>query len=324
MAKTDREPFTVVVEPTAPKPLAAKWIRIGYIAVAAFVVSLTIWGAAAPIESAAVAAGAVSLDTNKKLVQHLEGGIVDTVLVREGQTVAQDETLIKLNTTQVQARADQLKTKIRGLEQQLKYIEEELQTVERLFKQGQATKPRLLALQRRKSELESDLGENKTQLSVAESTILRSQIRAPVAGTVIDLKVHTKGGVIRAGDTLMAIVPKDEPLYIEAQIDPNDIDVVRPGLAAHVRLTPYSTRFVAPLAGKVTKVSADRMTDAKSNLNYYLARVELNQKPSEMDPTIKLYPGMPAEVIIVTGQRTMLGYLFAPITRSFRRAARED
>jgi len=324
MAKTDREPFTVVVEPLAPKPVAARWIRTGYIAVGAFVVAFAIWGGAAPIESAAVALGSVSLDTNKKLVQHLEGGIVDSVLVREGQSVALNEVLIRLNTTQVQARADSLKGKIKAVEQQLKYIEEELQTVERLFKQGQATKPRLLALQRRKSELEGDISENKTQLAVAESTILRSTIRAPVAGIVIDLKVHTKGGVVKAGETLMAIVPKDEPLYIEAQIDPNDIDVVRPGLAAHVRLTPYSARFIAPLTGKVAKVSADRMTDQKSNQSYYLARIELTQRPAEMDPSIKLYPGMPAEVIIVTGQRTMLGYLLAPITRSFRRAARED
>jgi multidrug efflux pump subunit AcrA (membrane-fusion protein) len=324
MAKTDREPFTVVVTPTTDQPNTRVWVRRGYIVLVAFAGAALLWGAFAPLESAAVAIGSVSLDTSRKLVQHLEGGIVEKVLVKEAEGVEKDQLLLQLDTTQARGRIDILKAKITSSEAQIRLIKEEADTVESLLKRGLAQKPRLLALQRRAAELTGELGDSQAQMRIAENTIARSGIRAPVAGTVIDLKIHTSGGVIKAGDPLMAIVPKDEPLMIEAQIEPNDIDIVRPGLAAHVRLTPYNVRFAPPIPGKVVHVSADRITDQRTNTNYYTARIELNRKPHEIDPSLKLYPGMPAEVIIVTGERTMFAYLAAPITRSFRKAFREE
>jgi multidrug efflux pump subunit AcrA (membrane-fusion protein) len=324
VAKTDREPFTVVANPKAERPPARRWIRSGYLVLAAFVGAVALWGFLAPLESAAIAIGSVSLDTNRKTVQHLEGGIVEKILVKEAQAVEKDQLLVQLDTTQPRARIDLLKAKIKSAESQLKLLRSEIDTVEGLLKKGLAQRPRLLALQRREAEIVGDLGENQAQMKVAEDAIARAMIKAPVSGTVIDLKIHTTGGVVKAGEPLMAIVPRDEPLTIEAQIEPNDIDVVRPGLAAHVRLTPYNVRFAPPMPGKVVHVSADRFTDQKTNANYYMARIALTKKPQEIDASIKLYPGMPAEVIIVTGERTMFDYLAAPITRSFRKAFRED
>lgn len=324
MAKTDREPFTVVAQPQSDRPPARRWIRRGYLVLLGFCAAVGLWGSLAPLESAAVAIGSVSLDTSRKMVQHLEGGIVEKVLVKEAQPVEKDQVLLQLDTTQARGRIDLLKAKTKSAEAQLKLLDDEIGTVEGLLKKGLAQKPRLLALQRRHAELTGELEENKAQMRVADDTIARSAIKAPVSGVVIDLKIHTTGGVIKAGEPLMAIVPRDEPLTIEAQIEPNDIDVVRPGLTAHVRLTPYNVRFAPPIPGKVTHVSADRFTDQKTNANYYTARIELSKKPHEVDPGIKLYPGMPAEVIIVTGERTMFAYLAAPITRSFRKAFRED
>jgi multidrug efflux pump subunit AcrA (membrane-fusion protein) len=324
VAKTDREPFTVVANPMSERPPARRWIRRGYIVLGGFVGAVVLWGTLAPLESAAIAIGSVSLDTNRKTVQHLEGGIVENLLVKEAQAVEKDEILIQLDTTQPRGRIALLKAKIKSAESQLKLLRSEIDTVEGLLKRGLAQRPRLLALQRREAELVGELGENQAQMGVAEDAIARATIKAPVSGVVIELKIHTTGGVIKAGEPLMAIVPRDEPLTIEAQIEPNDIDVVRPGLAAHVRLTPYNVRFAPPMPGKVVHVSADRFTDQKSGANYYMARIALTKKPSDIDPQIKLYPGMPAEVIIVTGERTMFDYLAAPITRSFRKAFRED
>jgi HlyD family secretion protein len=324
VAKTDREPFTVIAQPDSDRPMARRWVRWGYVVLLGFIGAVGLWGSFAPLESAAIAVGSVSLDTNRKTVAHLEGGIVEKILVKEAQTVEKDQHLIQLDTTQARGRIDILKSKIASAESQLKLLRSEIDTVEGLLKKGLAQRPRLLALQRREAEIEGELGENKAQMKVAEDTIARAQIKAPVSGTVIEMKVHTTGGVIKAGEPLLAIVPRDEPLTIEAQIEPNDIDVVRPGLAAHVRLTPYNVRFAPPMPGKVVHVSADRFTDQKTNASYYTARIELTKKPQEIDPQIKLYPGMPAEVIIVTGERTMFAYLAAPITRSFRKAFRED
>lgn len=324
MAKTDREPFTVVAQPEADRPPAKRWIRWGYIVFASFIGAVLLWGFLAPLESAAIAVGSVSLDTNRKTIQHLEGGIVEKILVKEAQSVEKDQILIQLDTTQARGRIELLRAKTKSAQAQLKLLDDEINTVDGLLKKGLAQKPRLLALQRRHAELTGELEENRAQMKVADDAIARAMIKAPVSGVVIELKVHTTGGVIKAGEPLMAIVPRDEPLTIEAQIEPNDIDVVRPGLAAHVRLTPYNVRFAPPMPGKVIHVSADRFTDQKTNANYYTARIELTKKPSEIDPGIKLYPGMPAEVIIVTGERTMFDYLAAPITRSFRKAFRED
>lgn len=324
MAKTDREPFTVVAQPDSDRPLAQRWIRWGYIVLGGFVTAVGLWGSLAPLESAAIAVGTVSLDTSRKTVQHLEGGIVEKILVKEAQAVEKDQMLLQLDTTQTRGRIEILKAKTTSAETQLRLLKDEIDTVEGLLKKGLAQRPRLLALQRRQAEIMGELGENKAQMRVAEDSIARAAVRAPVAGVVIELKIHTAGGVIKAGEPLMAIVPRDEPLTIEAQIEPNDIDVVRPGLVAHVRLTPYNVRFAPPIPGKVVHVSADRFTDQKTNVNYYTARIELSKKPHEVDPGIKLYPGMPAEVIIVTGERTMFAYLAAPITRSFRKAFRED
>ena len=324
MARTDREPFTVVANPMSDRPPARRWIRWGYLVLGAFVTAFVLWGTLAPLESAAIAIGSVSLDTNRKTVQHLEGGIVEKLLVKEAQAVEKDQLLLQLDTTQPRARIELLKAKNKSSEAQLRLLRSEIATVEGLLKKGLAQRPRLLALQRREAEIVGALGESAAQMRVAEDAIARAAIKAPVSGVVIDLKIHTTGGVIKAGEPLMAIVPRDEPLTIEAQIEPNDIDVVRPGLAAHVRLTPYNVRFAPPMPGKVVHVSADRFTDQKSGGNYYLARIALTKKPSEVDARIKLYPGMPAEVIIVTGERTMFDYLAAPITRSFRKAFRED
>ncbi len=322
--RRSQEPFTVALAPPAARPPARRWSVFGFAAIGVFVAAFLLWSGLAPIESAAVAAGSVSLDTNRKQVQHLEGGIVRQILVREGQEVTANQVLIRLDTTQSQSKIDVHKTRIAALEAQLRLVQDELNTVEEMLKKGHATRPRLLALQRRKAELEGEMRENQSQLKAAADMVARADIRAPIAGAIVDLKVHTVGGVIKAGDTLMSIVSKDEPLVIEAQIDPNDIDVVRPGLAAHVRLTPYNLRFALPLEGRVSTVSADRLTDPKSNVNYYSARIELMKRQNELGPEIKLYPGMPAEVIIVTGERSMLAYLAAPIARSFRRAFREE
>ena len=96
------------------------------------------------------------------------------------------------------------------------------------------------------------------------------------------------------------------------------------GLPARVRLTPFNRRSMAPIEGRVVSVSADRMTEERTGRHYYLARVELGKDPAEVLDGAWLYPGMPAEVMIVTGTRTALDYLLRPITRSLNRAFREN
>jgi len=282
------------------------------------------WGTLAPLASAAIAPGSVNLDTSRKTVQHLEGGIIAGIHVREGDVVGQGDVLISLDETQARARIDLLQAQIESERRQLTYLAQEIAGVEELERQRLAPKTKLLALYRARAEIEGRRTEHGAQLDAAVDVIERAAIRAPITGTVVGLKVHTTGGIIKPGETLLSIVPRDEPLVVEARLDPNDIDVVHKGLEAQVRLTPLNARTVPPLPGHVVWVSADRLSDEQSGISYYLARIEIVPAEGALPSDVVLYPGMPAEVMIPTGERTFAEYLLAPITRSFRRALREQ
>lgn len=171
---------------------------------------------------------------------------------------------------------------------------------------------------------QADLYDLAERLRASEDVLARSVVRAPLAGTVVGLKVHTVGGVIAPGQPLMDIVPANPRLIVEARVAPRDIDVVHKDLEAQVRLTAFSQRHTLPLAGRVVSVSADRLTDEISGEPYYLARVALEPGVNDGAVAAKLQPGMQAEVLIATGSRSALAYLAEPFTRSLNRAFREN
>ena len=174
------------------------------------------------------------------------------------------------------------------------------------------------------SAVQSELFDLRERLRAAEDVLARTEVRAPRDGRIVQLRIHTSGGVIGPGDPLMDIVPSQDLMVINARIDPTDIDIVHAGLAAEVRLTPFSARSLAPLKGRVTSVSADRLIDEITGAPYYHARIELTEDPAIALDGATPYPGMPAEVIVVTGTRTALDYLISPLETTFRRALREQ
>ena len=173
------------------------------------------------------------------------------------------------------------------------------------------------------SEVETQTSDLRERIQSARDVFSRTNVAATVSGTVMALRVFTRGGVIRAGEPLMDIVPDDDPLVIEAWVNPNDIDVVVADLPAKVRLTSFSHLTVPLLSGKVLQVSADSIIHERTGTALYEARVELDPEQPEL-AGLKLQPGMPAEVMIVTGKRTPLDYLIKPLVTSFRRALREE
>jgi len=311
------------IAPVPGRPGIGRPVFVGLFALMLFFGGFVGWASYAELSSAAVAVGTVSIDTNRKSVQHLEGGIVRAIKVRDGQHVKSGEILVELDQTRAQANIILLKVKIASAKEQLVLLEDEIGGVEKLYKKGLTQKPRLLALKRRRAELLSQRLQDRARLRAALDVIGRAKIRAPLSGVVVGLKVHSRGGVISPGAVLMSIVPDNEKLVVEARIDPNDIDVVRKGLEARVRLTPFSARQMAPLEGSVLSVSADIITEERTGLSYYLARIELKLPPADVLKPSNLYPGMPVEVMIVTGNRTMLDYILSPLIKSFGRAFRE-
>ena len=416
----------------------------GVTIIATFFGGLMLWAALAPLESAAIAVGSVSIENKRKTIQHLEGGIVDAILVREGDIVKKGQALIRLDTTGAKATLDrlnaqywsakaleerliaeqkkqpktikknvseknnsvsnlnkavldqraifmarresiknriklqkyrvaQLKEEILGLEGQIKsgnlqksLLIDEISNLEILVRKKISRKQPLLILRRRLAEIDGSLSHYKAgiakikqkiseantkieeikakhlnevvkelqtvrsqlfdleqRIKAAKDVLERTIIRAPLAGRVFNLRAHTLGGVIKTGLPLLDILPSDGKLIIEAKIDPLDIDVVHPGLKALVNLSASSGRFLKPLEGHVSSVSADRFVDGRTGYAYYLAQIILEDNPRMDLKKIKLYPGMPAEIMVVTGARTALEYLLHPISSSFNRAFRD-
>ncbi len=154
----------------------------------------------------------------------------------------------------------------------------------------------------------------------AQDQLDRIEIRAPTSGVVHQLSAHTIGGVIRAGDTIREVVPETDDLRIEARLQPQDIDQVHPGQTAFVRFSAFNQRVTPQLTGTVSFVSADTSRDQQTNAPYFTVRILLPDEERRRLGALQLVPGMPAEVFMQTGSRTMMSYLFKPIVEQMHRA----
>lgn len=172
-------------------------------------------------------------------------------------------------------------------------------------------------------DVQMQIAEAREKLKISGDIRSRSQILAPIAGTVANLRLITPGGVVGAAQPVLDIVPSNEKIVVTARLKANDIDMVHPGLGAEVRLTPFKARVVPNLRGVVKEVGADASIDEDSKQLFYKVVVEI--PPSELKhfPDVKLMSGMPAEVFIDLGSSSLLRNLFQPMIDSFHRAFRE-
>src|SRR5215470_4957546 len=169
---------------------------------------------------------------------------------------------------------------------------------------------------RESTDKEAELGEKTV---AAQDLLNRIDIRATATGIVNQLSVHTIGGVVAPGEVIMEIVPDTDELEIEARLPPQDIDQVRRGQTTYVRLSAFNQRTTPQLKGFVSYVSADLTHDKQSNASYYIVRVTLPGDERHRLTGLQLMSGMPAEVFFQTGSRSMMSYLFKPITDQFQR-----
>lgn len=439
--------------PTAPEWYSdvprsiSKLVLAGSLLLVASLGGFSIWAFGAPLAAAIIAQGSFVATGQNKIVQHLEGGMIKEILVREGDRVTQGQVLLRLDETAAQAnnrelmlrrtrleatearllaehlRADELvfpehldalrddpevavilagqkaafavtrsgltndlaivdrnmdalefreagyTTQRRSLFDQIELFAEELEAKEALLELGHIRRTEVLALRRAMLEgegqiarLDAELGEiaelrsgaisqrDRTideyslnslgQLQVvqselesireqarrSESVLLRTDVTAPVDGTIVRLYYHTSGGVIETGRAIAEIVPSDAPLIIEALVARADIDSVQVRQPAVVRLTALNQRTTPVLNGVVDYVSADAVADSADRMNreVYVVRVVLSpeelMRVSGFAPT----PGMPAEVMVQTAERTFAQYIAKPIVDSMSRAFREQ
>ncbi len=403
------------------------------------------WAALAPLDSAAVAPGLVMVESNRRTIQHLEGGIVRDILVQDGSKVKAGDVLIRLEDVRARAqlaimendldsqlaaqarllaeqnnlasitfpaeltgknsdpavaailngqenqfrarsesirgqkaileeRIEQYREQIVGLkalqtskEAQLGTIREELKDLSGLLTDGYVTKSRVLALQREEARLEGEsgdhiasiarseqgIGEAKLQIFqidkthqedvakelrdidarvsedrekvVAASDVMRRiDVTSPVNGTVMNLQVHTQGGVVNPGAAMMEVVPDDDSLIAEINISPMDIDTIHQGDTVAIHVSAVDSRLTPVIYGKLETISADRVTDQRTGAPYYRGRVVISpQELSRLGPDHPLHSGMSVEAMVNRGSQTALHYALKPLVESLGRSFRE-
>jgi protease secretion system membrane fusion protein len=315
-------------------------------------VGFLIWASFAPLDKGAPASGTVVNEGNHKQVQHLAGGIIDEINVKDGDAVSAGQLLIKINQTSALGEANAIAENIAGLEAQnrqaklsidskkgqLHILARQLEGFRNLDKEGYISKNKLLDLEREnlriQDALQVDQGQlEKTQRQIAElnekSNILKfglsnTEIKSPVSGTIVNLAVFTVGGVVAPGAKLMEVIPADDPLMIDAQLPIQLIDKVHPGLPVELMFTAFNQNITPKIFGEVVTVSADRLVDEKNNFPYYKVRIQVTQKDMKKLAKYTIRPGMPVEVFIKTGERTLLSYLFKPVLDRMKTALREE
>lgn len=400
------------------------------------------WASLAPLDEGIPAPGTVVVDSKRKRIDHLNGGIVEQLRVREGQQVKAGDELLVLNEVQGKSALNATKTQwftamatlarleaermgaaaitwpkpllaerenpelaglvaaqqglfrsrrsavegelriiresVRGLEQQLASLDqlkagrqtqialfsEQLDSYRHLRKDGFVSRNHLLELERQLAEVQSKQSEDLSniasinarlaefrmrgaqreieyrrevesqladvqreyaglteRLTAQRDTVDRLVLRSPVDGTVVDLAVHTVGGVVKPGDRLMDIVPHGDELVIEAQVAPQYVDRLAPGLPADVHFDAYASRAERPVvSGRVDVVSADSLVDSRTGNPYYTMRVQVSAEEARKLGDMKLQPGMVSTVMVKTGERTLMAYLMRPLLRRFSTA----
>lgn len=248
-----------------------------------------------------------------------EGSIVD-------QEIEKTERLLARNLVPVAQKRDLLRQKARIEGTRGELAAKSAETMGRISE----VKVKLLSLDQaaRKEaqsgilELDAKLAELRERAVAAGDRLARMDVRAPVDGLVYDLQIHTLGGIISPGATVMSVVPESDELKVEVRIPPVDIDRVASGQPARLRFTAFNQRTTPEIDGKVEVVAAATITDRATGQPYYLASIVLNDIGELKDN--KLMPGMPVEVFVQTDERTALSYITKPFTDQMMKAFREE
>jgi len=290
---------------------------------ALFVAALAVWITAASINGAVVAVGTLVVEGKRRTVQHLDGGRIAAIHVKDGALVEQNALLVTLDVREIDEEREALTREIAARSQQVELIESELKGLLELQAKQLVPRSRVSTLQREAAGLAAEiarLGSTKIKLDGRRERIA---ITAPVAGYVHNLSTHTIGGVIAPGAAIAEIVPTSDALVVEARIQPGDIDQVHTEQRASVRLTSLNQRTTPAIDGVVSVVSADLLKDEKG-ATYYVAKITFEASARAKLGKVSLVAGMPADVLIETGQRSVLSYLVKPLRDQMARALRED
>ncbi|HEY4041030.1 MAG TPA: HlyD family type I secretion periplasmic adaptor subunit [Rhodopila sp.] len=185
------------------------------------------------------------------------------------------------------------------------------------------TETRNADIARESSETQATRADAEQRLRAADDLLSKREITAPEAGTVTDIRLFTPGSSIQAGQPVMDLVPNTPDLLVEAKVAPNEVEHLAVGQRVNIRLSAYKVHRVPVIPGRLAYVGADRQDDA-NNQAYFLVRATVDADALKNKPGVVLLPGMPADVLIVNGGRTVLDFLISPLTDSLHHAMKEE
>lgn len=328
------------------------YARLGWIVLAVGFGGFMLWALFAPLDKGVSAQGTVITDGQRKVVQPAVSGVIEEILVKDGDKVTAGQLLVRLNDLQVSAQAEGtreaiagVKGQIAGLEasvqsqqEQLKFLKEQLASMRELAKEGYVARNRVLDLDRTYAQISGSLAENQgnleryrhqlgelqKKLPAYDFDLENATIESPVDGAIVNLQVFTKGQVVQAGTKLMEISPVNQELVIEARVPVILIDKVHVGLPVEMIFAAFNQRTTPRIPGEVSVVSADRTTDERTGEIYYKIQARATDKGMKMLKEHLVRPGMPVEVFVITGERTMMNYLLRPILDRMRTSLGEE
>lgn len=328
----------------APPPDAKDeehYARLGWLILLIGFGGFLLWATFAPLDKGVSATGVVITDGQRKVVQPIANGVIEEILVKDGDQVKAGQVIIRMNDLQALAQAegtrDQMQGvqgQIRGLElsiasqkEQLTYLKAQSADLKTLSNEGYIPRSRYLEIERTKQQVIGQLAENegnllrqRNQLSELEKKLPAFQfdldnatIKSPVDGQIINLTVFTKGQVVQAGAKLMEVVPDDRPLIVEARVPVVLIDKVHLGLPVQMIFSALNQRTTPRIPGQVTMISSDRTADERTGEPYYKMQAQVTQAGMKLLKENTVRAGMPVEVFVVTGERSLMNYLLRPI-----------
>lgn len=236
------------------------------------------------------------------------------VLLDQGLSLKVEMLRLKREVAQIRGYRGEYTASIAAARQRIGEAEVELMAVDA---------ERIESASQRAGQIRGELAEIEQMLDARRDVLARTVLTAPVAGVVNNLRIRTEGGVIGSGQAVLDIVPTQEKLIVEASVSPMDIDLVKSGMEAHVQFSALSRRVVPKVIGIVTEVSADTRIDPGSRAPHYTARIEVAQSEIEKAGATNIQVGMPASVLVVARERTLLQYITQPFTEALWRAGRE-
>lgn len=342
-------------DPTVPKDVW-HFTRFGWKVLIIGFGGFMLWASFAPLDKGVTASGFVITDGQRKVIQPVSSGILDEILVKEGEHVQAGQVLARMNSIHATAQLSTTRENILGLEaqieslkrgiaskkNQLSIMQQQLANGRELAREGYLAKNRVLDLEQNYAQLTSSiaidestlqerqrmLSEQRAKLNPQELELDRTELKSPVTGYVVNLQVFTQGGIVQAGQKLMEVTPDDQPLIVEAKLPIHLIDKVHEGQPVEMMFTAFNQNRTPHIPGILTVVGDDRIVDDRPQdpklQSYYRMQVEVTPEGEKKLGEHKVRAGMPVEVFVKTGERSLLSYMLKPIFDRAHSALREE